>query len=129
MATFTSVTIPPTVAWTKKSDSQDVWIWVSGWFSTRDLSGLRAALELSATSGALSARLGYQTSNDQVNLNTPVALGSARTAEGQFVETSYTDVSTDANGALWIRFGVLVRNQTSGTTQELCRISGQIDAK
>lgn len=45
------------------------------------------------------------------------------------METSYTDVSSDANGALWIRFGVLVRNQTSGTTLEMCRVSGQFDAK
>ena len=129
MATLNSLNVPLTPAWTKKSDSNEVWIWLTGWFSTENLSGLRAALELRATSGNLSVRFGYQTSDDQVNVNSPAGFGTARTTEGYFVDTSYTDISTACDGALYIRFGVLVKNQTSGTTLEMCRVGGRLDFK
>ena len=129
MPSLNSMQIPLTDAWTKKSDSNEVWIWVTGWFSTENLSGVRAALELRATSGSLSVRFGYQTSDDQVNVNSATGFGTARTAEGAYVDTSYTDISSACDGALYIRFGILVKNQTSGTTLEMCRVGGRLDFK
>lgn len=129
MPILSSLNIPLSNAWTKKDDSNEVWIWLTGWHSTEGLTGLRAALELRATSGSVSVRFGYQTSDDQVNTNSPVGFGTARTAEGAYVDTSYTDISSATEAALYIRFGVLVKNQTSGTTLEMCRVGGRLDFK
>lgn len=124
-----SITTQLTPAWTLKDDTDYNWIPLTTWIAVEGWSGVRAALELANITGDLLATWALQTSNDRVNVDTPVAIGLEEDANGLYVQDGFTDVSTYTDDKLYIRFGARVKNKTAGTTLEMCRFGGKLDFK
>lgn len=94
-----------------------VFIPMTRWIPATTVLQIRATVEMRGNSGNAAIAAGYQTSNDQVNLDAAAFVGNYLTSEGFLYPTGYMDVSAATAGRQFVRFGLMCQSVTRGIVQ------------
>ncbi len=116
----------PMPAWSSGSDQSALWNPLTRWGSTADVHKIRPSMEMRVSSGNAKIQFGYQLANDPDSPETAVTVGSFLASEGFLYGSSFTDIASQTDGYLYVRWGVWVQNST-GTKIEMCRASIRVD--
>lgn len=79
------------------------------WIRASEVLKARATLEMRGQANSCQINGAFQTSNDQISVNTPTSIisgGNYLTMENFQYQSAFTDISSSTAGVVWIRFGL-----------------------
>lgn len=104
------VSVPATHVFARKDATNWTVVPLTSPLPATDIARVMSAMRVECITGNLDVQFGYRTSADMLTWSSFTTVGSDRSADGLYYETSSTPIDD-----LFVQFGVQVKN-TTGTT-------------
>ena len=118
----------PIPVWSNKTNATWLFHPMTGPLDSTKLARIRASFEMAQDTGACKIRPAIRMSNDGLQWDTPVAIGTATLdANGTSYGTDFIDMSGTTKGKGKAQLGVEVINDDDTGLAEMCMASGKFD--
>lgn len=122
-----TIRVPLAPVWPARSDQTNNIFPRTGAIPTAGLSSVRVTLEIDNMSATFDVQWGLQTSDDGVTFGSVTLLGTMKDTNGKVVHNGTESIAAAVQGKLYVRFVIVCKNDTSGTTLEMAMAGGELD--